>query len=94
LDQAWDEWVLVIRGAAEIVLADEDAPRVLIPGDYLFIPAHVRHRVMFTDPNQPTVWLAIHIDSAVCKTGSPSTCVVVPSLKRDLCSDGDAMEDR
>ena len=28
------------------------------------------------------------------KSGSPSTCVVVPSLKRDLCSDGDAMEDR
>jgi hypothetical protein len=27
-------------------------------------------------------------------SGSPSTCVVVPSLKRDLCSDGDAMEDR
>jgi cupin 2 domain-containing protein len=69
-DQAWDEWVLVIRGAAEILLADEDAPRVLKPGDYLFIPAHVRHRVTFTDPNQPTVWLAIHIDSAVCKTVS------------------------
>jgi cupin 2 domain-containing protein len=69
-DQAWDEWVLVIRGAAEILLADEDAPRVLKPSDYLFIPAHVRHRVTFTDPNQPTIWLAIHIDSVGCKAAS------------------------
>jgi cupin 2 domain-containing protein len=30
------------------------------PGDYLDIPAHRRHRVEWTDPAQPTVWLAIH----------------------------------
>ena len=29
-------------------------------GLYLNIPAHVRHRVAWTDPNQKTVWLAIH----------------------------------
>jgi cupin 2 domain-containing protein len=32
-DQAWDEWVVVITGAAEILLEDEDAPRSLGAGD-------------------------------------------------------------
>ena len=61
-DQAWDEWVLVVSGAADILLAHESTPRALKPGDYLFIPAHVRHRVTFTDPKRPTIWLAVHID--------------------------------
>lgn len=61
-DQAWDEWVLVVRGEAEILLKNTDAPRWMTAGDYLFIPAHVQHRVTFTDPKRPTIWLAIHID--------------------------------
>jgi cupin 2 domain-containing protein len=64
-DQACDEWVLVVAGAAEILLESEDAPRRMIAGDYLFIPAHVRHQVTFTDLNRPTVWLALHIDIPV-----------------------------
>ena len=31
-------------------------------GDYLYLPAHARHRVSWTDPQQDTVWLAVHID--------------------------------
>lgn len=68
LDQAWDEWVLLVSGAAEILLKEEDAPRPLKPGDYLFIPAHVRHRVTWTTPDQPTIWLAIHIERPVRET--------------------------
>jgi cupin 2 domain-containing protein len=30
------------------------------PGDWLEIPARCRHRVAWTDPNQETVWLAVH----------------------------------
>ena len=37
IDQAWDEWVLLVSGAAELQLENEDAPRALNPGDYLFI---------------------------------------------------------
>jgi len=33
---------------------------VLRPGDWVAIPAHARHRVAWTDPDQPTVWLALH----------------------------------
>jgi len=29
-------------------------------GDRLAIPAHVRHRVEWTDATEPTVWLAVH----------------------------------
>lgn len=60
-DQEWDEWVVVITGAAEVLLEDEDVPRSLRPGDYLFLPAHVRHQVTWTLPERPTVWLAVHI---------------------------------
>ena len=67
LDQAWDEWVLLVSGAAEILLKEEDAPRPLKPGDYLFIPAHVRHRVTWTT-SDPTIWLAIHIERPVRET--------------------------
>ncbi|MGO8738006.1 cupin domain-containing protein [Rhodoblastus sp.] len=59
-DQAWAEWVVVLSGAAELLIEGEAAPRRLRPGDYLEIPAHVRHRVAWTDPGQPTIWLAVH----------------------------------
>ena len=59
-DQDWAEWVVVVKGAAELQFEGESAPRVLQPGDYLHIPPHVRHRVTATDPDQPTVWLAVH----------------------------------
>ena len=29
------------------------------PGDWVNIPARVRHRVEWTDPKQKTVWLAV-----------------------------------
>lgn len=63
-DQPWDEWILVIAGAAEILLDNEDTPRSLRPGDYLFLPALVRHRVTWTDPKRPTIWLAVHIGNS------------------------------
>ena len=63
-DQEWDEWVVLVAGAAKIRLESEDAPRSLRPGDYIFIPAHLRHRVEWTTPERPTVWVAVHINPA------------------------------
>jgi len=54
------EWVLVLSGSARLRFADEDAVRVLRTGDCVDIPAGCRHRVDWTDPAQPTVWLAVH----------------------------------
>lgn len=58
-DQDTNEWVLVLRGTAQLTFEGEE-PLDLKPGDYVLIPAHRRHRVEWTDPKQPTVWLAIH----------------------------------
>ena len=59
-DQDVGEWVALLAGAAELQFEDEDAPRRMQPGDWVTIDAHRRHRVNWTDPSQPTVWLAIH----------------------------------
>jgi len=61
-EQAWDEWVLLLSGSAELRLAGDAAALQLRPGDYLPIPAGVRHRVEATAADEPTVWLALHFD--------------------------------
>jgi cupin 2 domain-containing protein len=59
-DQDQAEWVLVLAGSAGVTFEGEAAPRRLEPGSYVHIAAHVRHRVAWTDPATPTIWLAIH----------------------------------
>lgn len=61
-DSDRDEWVALLTGAARLRFEAEPAPRALAPGDWLRIPAHARHRVEWTDPARPTVWLAVHFD--------------------------------
>ena len=58
-DQPQAEWVLLLAGAARLRFADEDQDRIFAPGDCLDIAAHRRHRVEWTDPARPTVWLAV-----------------------------------
>src|SRR5258705_5452888 len=59
-DQDTSEWILLLRGAARLRLAGPDESVDLLPGSFLNIPAHKKHRVDWTDPAQPTLWLAIH----------------------------------
>ncbi len=59
-DQPEAEWVLLVSGAAQLRLGDQCIH--LQPGDYLEIPAGVRHRVDWTTPDEPTIWLAVHFD--------------------------------
>jgi cupin 2 domain-containing protein len=59
-DQGNAEWVLVLQGSASLQFEGEAAPRILKRGDYVAIPAHARHRVAWTDQDEPTVWLAVH----------------------------------
>ncbi len=54
-----DEWVVVLAGSAAIRFED-GAEAALEPGDHLLIPARTRHWVTRTDPDAPTVWLAVH----------------------------------
>ena len=62
-DQEQDEFVLLVSGAARLRFEDEPRARSLSAGDYVLIAAHRRHRVDWTDPNQPCVWLAVHLPS-------------------------------
>jgi len=59
-DQPRSEWVLLIQGAAR--LRFDDRVLELRTGDFVEIPAHQRHQVEWTTPDEPTIWLAIHHD--------------------------------
>ena len=61
-DQDDNEWVIVLAGEGEITFANGDSVH-LRPGDFLDIPAHARHKVSWTSPEQETVWLAVHYDN-------------------------------
>jgi cupin 2 domain-containing protein len=58
-DQAEGEWVVLLQGAARLSVAGDAASRDLVPGDVVHLPPRLRHRVDWTDPTTPTVWLAI-----------------------------------
>lgn len=62
-DQNEAEWVLVLRGRAHLSIEGEAQDRALGPGDSVFLPAHCRHRVAWTSPDEPTVWLTIFVDA-------------------------------
>jgi cupin 2 domain-containing protein len=62
-DQPEDEWVALLSGRAALRLAD-DTRVDLHAGDWLLIPAHVRHRVEETTADPPCVWLAVHLPAA------------------------------
>lgn len=58
-DQPQDEWVVLLQGRARLWVAGTEHD--LGPGDFLFIPAHTRHRVLETSCAPPCLWLAVHI---------------------------------
>lgn len=62
-DQDRAEWVAVLQGRARLRREADAEDRTLGPGDYIFLPAHCRHRVTWTDPGQDTIWLAVHFDT-------------------------------
>ncbi|HEY6528135.1 MAG TPA: cupin domain-containing protein [Cellvibrionaceae bacterium] len=57
-DQKENEWVMVVKGSARLEFAD-GSHCDLSAGDYVNIPAHVKHKVASTDAKDITVWLAI-----------------------------------
>lgn len=59
-DQDENEWVLVLQGSAGLRFEGEEDPVILQPGDYIFIPRHLKHRVEWTDSVRETIWLAVY----------------------------------
>lgn len=56
-EQAEDEFVLVVSGAARLEFGTHDLE--LQAGDWVDVSAGVRHRVAWTAPEADTVWLAV-----------------------------------
>ena len=61
-DQPRSEWVVLLQGAAKLLFEEGLQVVELGPGDYLLIPAHCRHKVIWTPADQQSVWLAIHYE--------------------------------
>jgi cupin 2 domain-containing protein len=59
-DSPRDEWVVLLSGAAALEFEHGEALHEMQPGHYIRIEAHRRHRVAWTHPDQPSVWLAVH----------------------------------
>lgn len=55
--QSQDEWVVLVRGEAEIEVAGEAI--VLKCGDHLFLPSGTEH--MVKSASEGAVWLAVHL---------------------------------
>ena len=57
------EWVVLLKGSAGLAVAGEAETLVLTPGDYVYLPARLRHRVEWTHAEGETVWLALHCEA-------------------------------
>ena len=59
-DQDQNEFVLLLKGKAELEFSDLGKTIMLDEGDSLIIPAHQRHRVSWTKPETDTIWLVVY----------------------------------
>lgn len=67
-DQDEDEWVTVLVGKARLDIEGRGIVE-LGPGDHVHLPAHLRHRVEWTEPGRMTVWLAVFWARRAGKSG-------------------------
>ncbi|MDH5480448.1 MAG: cupin domain-containing protein [Nitrosomonas sp.] len=58
-DQEKNEWVLILKGEAILAFEGQDSVH-LNEGDFINIPSHKKHQVTWTDPENETIWLAVH----------------------------------
>ena len=58
-DEPQAEWVAVLSGEARIRFMAGNKVVHLRKGDHITISPHERHRVEWTTPDKPTVWLAV-----------------------------------
>jgi cupin 2 domain-containing protein len=61
-NQPQHEWVIVLKGEARLQF--EDGMVEMKSGDFINIPAFKRHRVDWTTPDEPTVWLGVRYGEA------------------------------
>ncbi len=57
-DQQENEWVLLLQGQARLLFEDGEVLE-MNSGDWVDIPAHRKHKVLWTTPDNPSIWLAV-----------------------------------
>lgn len=77
-DQDEDEWVLLLAGAARLEICGESGEMHLSPGDHVFLPAGLRHRVNWTSTDPATIWLAVF-----CAAADEPRCPAEADLRPD-----------
>ena len=58
-DQAETEWVVVLTGEARLQMEGDAGPLHMKAGDHVKIAPRQQHRVEWTTPDEPTIWLAV-----------------------------------
>ncbi len=56
------EWVMLMQGKASL-LFDNNKSVHLKTGDYLLIPAGLKHRVTYTSTEPVCLWIAVHFQN-------------------------------
>jgi tetratricopeptide (TPR) repeat protein len=79
-DQDQHEWVVLLKGFARLRFEGNDEPVEMKPGDFVKIPAHERHRVDWTTPDEPTIWLALYYEEQPVKTITFGSTLLVATL--------------
>jgi cupin 2 domain-containing protein len=59
-EQAQDEWVLLLRGEAELDVAGQAV--VLAAGDHVFLPSGTAHTLK--SASEGALWLAVHLHAS------------------------------
>ena len=83
---------IVLKGAARLQF--EDGMVEMKPGDFINIPAFKKHRVEWTTPDEPTIWLGVHYGDRIIARSSGIGHVfeidAVLGLRRISCGHLDA----
>lgn len=62
-DQDWNEWVMLLQGEATLIFKKGKKKVLMKCGDYLYIPAHCKHRVESSSIKEEALWLALHFNA-------------------------------
>lgn len=58
-NQDFDEWVMLLKGKAELFFPEKKEKITLLEGDYIYIKANNKHRVEYT--SNDAIWIALHL---------------------------------
>ncbi len=80
-DQELDEFVFLSQGNAKLWIQSSDSKEQVVEmqqGDYILIPKHTKHRVVYTSNTPPCIWLCFFFDANASHSSLANTTVDLP----------------